>query len=235
MTHPRSFPRTVLFSAIFGLCTTAAMPGCAGREGKPSKMAKWLENPTNAKKLPDGKWYWEDLGVTFEVPDTLYVFKECTELSHSPEGDSGWIPVMECHTVDTGGGDEDEFAAEPGAEVEPIALKIYATKKTRPLDERTVTWFENQYKQAGFRVDEISYQHSFQNKPGIYAKLHVMDTSTDTPTREILQFMFPKQDIVFIARTEYPFGDTRAIEADWKYILWNFETHPELESQDGEK
>lgn len=230
MTHARSFPRSALFAAIFGLCAGLALPSCAGREGKASKMARWLEDPTNAKKLPDGKWYWEDLGVTFEVPDTLYVFKECTELAHASEGDAGWIPVMECHTVGDSS-DVDEFGAEESSGAEPIALKIYATKKTRPLDERTVTWFENQYKQAGFRVDEISYQHSFQNKPGIYAKLHVMDTSTDTPTREILQFMFPKQDIVFIARTEYPFGDTRAIEADWKYILWNFETHPELGEQ----
>mgnify|MGYP006921739875 CR=1 FL=1 len=36
------------------------------------------------------------------------------------------------------------------------------------------------------------------------------------PTREIVQFMFPREDVVFIARMEYPFGETRSVDADWQ-------------------
>ena len=58
---------------------------------------------------------------------------------------------------------------------------------------------------------------------GIYAKLHVVEQGETAPTREIIRFMFPRKDVVFIAQMEYPFGETRSIDQDWKYILWNFE------------
>jgi hypothetical protein len=172
-----------------------------------------------------------DLGVQFEIPDTLYVFKNCEEARHTPDGPQRWIPVVTCGSVQTGefGSSEsdDPFADQEIAEstgAEDIALTIYVTKKTRPLDERAVSWFENQYKQSGLTVDEISYQSDYQKKSGIYAKLHVTDgTEGSTPSREIIQFLFPREDVVFIARTEYPFGDTRAVEQDWTYILWSFD------------
>src|SRR5690606_4267306 len=123
---------------------------------------------------------------------------------------------------------DSEEGAGSGSEGELINVTIYATHKTRPLDERAVSWFENQYKQAGLQVEDISYQADYQKKSGIYAKLHVMEGGM--PKREILQFLFPRQDVVFIARVEYPFGDSRAIEQDWSYILWNFEfTSPAAE------
>ena len=104
-----------------------------------------------------------------------------------------------------------------------IDLTVFVTHRTRPLDERAIAWFENMYKQNGFAVDEISFQHDYQKKSGIYTKLHIIDPNTGTPTREIVQFMFPREDVVFIARMEYPFGETRSVEQDWKYILWNFD------------
>ena len=42
---------------------------------------------------------------------------------------------------------------------------------------------------------------------------------------EIVQFMFTRaesQDVVFVARMEYPFGDTRSVTADWKSMMWYF-------------
>lgn len=189
----------------------------------------WLDSPTSGSrsgeviKIPD-------LGVQFEVPDTLYVFKSCSEAAHSPASGTGWIPIVTCRSTSgdafDGGeaGEEDPFAAEEreaASGAEAIEMTIYVTEKTRPLDERAVTWFENQYKQAGLGVEEVAYQSDYQKKAGIYAKLQIMNGNT--PTREIVRFMFPLKDVVFIAETEYPFGDSRAIEKDWMYILWNFD------------
>jgi hypothetical protein len=208
-----------LVTALGGLLALTFVTSCGKRNA--GEHAGWLDEPTGAQKRGE-KLYFPELDVTFQKPDTLYVFKNCSEANHSPEGEAGWIPVVTCAAVVDG----EEYAE--GAP-EAISLTIYATKKTRPLDERTVSWFENQFKQAGFSVDDLSYQHDYQNKSGIYAKLQLMDKSTGTPTREILQFMFPKQDIVFVARTEYPYGDSRAIANDWKYLLWNFEIFPKKE------
>jgi hypothetical protein len=205
--------------------------GCPKKARDKSDAAAWIDNPSAGKK--DGNVITiPTLGVKFEVPDTLYVFKSCGEAAHTPEGDHGWIPVVTCRSTsgdEFGGGDEDggdELAdddAEEATGVEEIAVTFYVTRKTRPLDERAVSWFENQFKQAGMGVDEITYQHEFQKKSGIYAKLHVLDGDGGAPQREIVQFMFPRQDVVFIARMEYPFGEKRSVDQDWKYILWNFE------------
>jgi hypothetical protein len=208
----------------------AALGACQPKDRGKSAAAKWMDSPSAGTK--DGSVITiAPLGVKFEIPDTLYVFKSCSEAAHTPEGDHGWIPVVTCRSTAAdafGGGEEssDEFAnddAEEASGVEEISINFYVTKKTRPLDERAVSWFENQFKQAGLGVDEISYQHEFQKKSGIYAKLHVTDSEGVAPQREIIQFMFPRQDVVFIARMEYPFGEKRSVEQDWKYILWNFE------------
>lgn len=198
-----------------------------------SSASKWLDEPKNGQK--NGKTIeFHDLGVKFETPDTLYVYRSCTEPTHTPEGSSKWIPVISCSSVNAetfgqGGdedGEEDPFAnddAEEASGVETINITFYVTHKTRPLDERAVSWFENEFKHAGLSVDDISYQHDFQKKTGIYAKLHVTEGDSPTPTREIVQFMFPHKDVVFIARMEYPFGETRSVDHDWKYLLWNFD------------
>ncbi len=194
-----------------------------------SDLAKWVDSPSSGSK--DGAIIKiPPLQVKFEVPETLYVFKTCGEASHSPDGANKWIPVVTCDSTvedvfDSEDEEEDYFADDEAAEAgaEPINLTVYVTKKTRPIDERAVTWFEGQFQQAGLSVDEVSYQNEYHKKAGIYAKLYIVDGSTGEPEREIVQFMFPREDVVFIARMEYPFGETRSVEADWQYILWNFD------------
>lgn len=220
---------------VLALGVMCALPLAAcGKNGKGkrggSEMANWIDSPSkgtqkgNVIQIPP-------LEVEFEIPETLYVFKNCGEANHSPDGaNREWIPVLVCNSTadDVFGedeGEEDYFADDEAADAgaEPIELTFYVTKKTRPIDERAVTWFEGQFKQAGLGVSDISYQHEYHKKAGIYAKLHVIDGSTGEPEREIVQFMFPRQDVVFIARMEYPFGETRSVDQDWQYILWNFD------------
>ena len=215
--------RTALISSA--LCALA-LTGCKnGGRGK-SQAAQWVDSPSSGSKKGQVITF-NQLGVKFEIPDTLYVYKECGEASHVPEGSQRWIPVITCSS--TAGGEfefgseeeeeaweEDPFAEEESYEeggAEAVDVTIYVTHKTRPLDERAVTWFENQYKQAGLDVDEISYQHNFQKKAGIYAKLYTLDGDGE-PSREIVQFLFPRKDVVFIARMEYPFGETRSVDKD---------------------
>lgn len=219
-----------LMSALCAFTLASCKKGGRTQSG----LSKWVDSPTTGVKSGNVIAV-PDLGVKFEVPDTLYVFKDCGEASHTPDGPQKWIPIVTCRSVASGefgsfedsSAEEDPFADDEIAEAsgaEDIALTFYVTKKTRPLDERAVSWFENQYKQNGLVVDEISYQSDYQKKSGIYAKLHVAaGGEAETPSREIVQFLFPREDVVFIARTEYPFGDTRAIDQDWRYILWNFD------------
>jgi hypothetical protein len=235
---PRITSTRVCAIAISALCAVS-VASCKRGDRKKTTAAEWIEHPT-AGKTSGSTISFDSLGVKFTTPDTLYVYKKCGEASHAPEGEHGWVPIIVCHSAGSsevfgsdddseedgeleggggfGGGDDD--IADSG-EVEEINVTFYVTHKSRPLDERAVQWFESQYKQAGLSVDEISFQHDFQKKSGIYAKLHVTDGTT--PTREIIQFMFPRNDVVFIARMEYPFGDKRSIDQDWKYILWNFD------------
>lgn len=224
--------RSSRFGAIALGVFCAVSLGACGKNGsgggKKSDLAKWVDSPTNGNK--DGNMIkFAQLGVQFEIPDTLYVFRNCGEASHTPDGAQRWIPVVTCASTgdDVFGGDDEEedyFADDEAAAAgaEPIDLTFYVTHKTRTLDERAVTWFEGQFKEAGLDVDEISYQHDYKKKEGIYAKLHIVDNNGE-PEREIIQFMFPRKDVVFIARMEYPFGETRSVEQDWDYIMWNFD------------
>lgn len=220
------------FAAFAVLLTVAPLAGCSkGGTRKRSELSRWVDEPTKGT-TKDNTITIPDLDVVFEIPDTLYVFRNCAESSHRPEGEQKWVPILSCSSTNAGvfGGAEesnddpfgsDERAEESGAE--QIGLTFYVTHKTRPLDERAVAWYENQLKQAGLFVEELSYQSEYHKKEGIYAKLRVLDKASGTPTREIVRFLFPRQDVVFIAQTEYPFGDPRAIEQDWSYILWNFD------------
>lgn len=217
---------------VLALCALAALPLACGKKGGgrgQSEMAKWIDEPTSGSR--DGNTIkFAQLQVKFEVPDTLYVFKNCGEASHTPDGAARWIPILVCSSTgddvfDSEDEEEDYFADDEAAAAgaEPIALTFYATKKERPIDERAVTWFEGQFKQAGLHVDEISYQHDYKKKAGIYAKLHIIDGSTGEPEREIVRFMFPREDVVFIAEMDYPFGETRSVDQDWDYVMWNFD------------
>jgi hypothetical protein len=214
---------------VIGAVLAMGAGGCKNGGGKgKSAAAEWIEHPKPGTK--DGAVLkFEDLGVQFERPETLYVFKTCDEASHSPDGANKWIPVVTCRSGSAGAfssdseESEDPFAEEEVDGAEAIDLTFYVTEKTRPLDERALAWFENNYKQAGLHVEDISYQHDYQKKSGIYAKLHVMDKDSGTPTREIVQFMFPREDVVFVARMEYPFGESRSVDQDWTRLLWNFD------------
>jgi hypothetical protein len=229
--HPRLVGKLPL--VLLGAACALALASCKGGNRKKSEAAQWIDSPSSGVK--EGRVIkFPTLGVKFEVPEVLYVYKNCGEASHSPEGDHKWVPVITCSSAGGGdvfgGGEESEEDdgsglsddSEDGGSAEEIGVTFYVTHKTRPLDERSVSWFENQYKSSGLSVDEISFQHDFQKKSGIYAKLHIVDRETNHPTREIIQFMFPRDDVVFIARMEYPFGESRSVDQDWKYLLWNF-------------
>lgn len=208
---------------MVGLACVLCLAACQKDNKKGSEAMAWIDSPTSGTKTNNG-FSFPALGVEFEYPETLYVFRNCGEASHS-KNENSWVGVISCSSDGTvEEGDEDPFAEDEYAEggAEPIDMTFYVTKKGRPLDERAVTWFRSQYEQAGLDVDEISYQGDYQKKTGIYAKLHTIDASTGTPVREIVQFMFPKDDVVFVAKMEYPFGETRSVDADWKYLLWNF-------------
>lgn len=220
----------------FGFLLLAAACGltaCKGRRSRGgSNAAQWVDSPSGASASGTTLTF-SQLGVQFETPDTLYVYKDCGEASHAPDSTTKWVPVVTCSSgaagdFEFGDADEEEdpFAeaeSEQASGAEDIDLTVFVTKKTRPIDERSVTWFENKYKQAGLVVDEIAFQANYQKKMGIYTKLYVTDPGTNSPSREIVQFMFPRDDVVFIARMEYPFGETRSVMKDWEYILWNFD------------
>lgn len=210
----RTHSGVLALSVVCALGATACNKG-GGSRGK-SDAARWMEKPSQGQKNGDVLEF-PQLGVKFEKPDTLYVFKDCGEASHAPEGENKWVPILTC--ASEGEANDDEFAEDA---TEAIDLTFYVTEKTRPMDERAVSWMENQFKQAGLAVDRISFNENYHKKTGIYAKLQIVD-GNGTPTREIVRFMFPREDVVFVAQMAYPYGDTRAVQQDWDYIMWNFD------------
>lgn len=199
------------------LATAAAASGCGDKGGykggKKSAALKWLESPKNGAqegnflKIPS-------LGAQLEIPETRYVFKNCEEPTHAPEGPDKWVPVFRCSSEGSGG---DEL----GDGGDQIAMTFYLAKKERPIDERSVAFFENELREKGYKIDDIAFNDSYHDKRGIYFKFQEVDEN-ETPTREIVRFMFPYDDVVFIAAMEYPFGDSRSINTDWSAIMWYF-------------
>ena len=214
-------------SLSIGLClvalTAMGVASCKDDGGgkKKSQRLRWVEEPESGK-TEGNKIVIPGIDITFEKPEVLYVYKECTEASHSPEGpDKEWIPIIRCDTA--AGGEEDEFAEES----EGLQLTFYATKKTSVINERAVETFRARFQNAGYVVDDINFIEDYMGKEGrrgIEAQVHLMDSSTGYPSREIRRFMFPKGDVLFIAHIDYPYGDDRSgINSDWQRILWNFE------------
>src|SRR5688572_15667925 len=118
----------------------AAMTGCKnGASRGQSDLARWVDSPT-AGATSGTTIQIPDLGVKFEIPDTLYVYKACSEAVHSPEGAQKWIPVVRCKSSKSGVFDSDSEESESSGDgaAEPIDLTIYVTHKSRPLDERAV-------------------------------------------------------------------------------------------------
>jgi len=183
--------------------------------------AAWVKKPS--KGVTKGKVIeLADLGVTFHTPDTLYVYKQCGEASHSPDStDSDWIPVIRCTEADNP--DEDELAED----TETLTLTIYVAPKTTIINERAVATFEEKYREMGYQVETVDYYDEYMNKPGrrgILSEYHTMDKSSGYPDREVRRFLFPKGDVIFIASVDFPYGDDRSgINADWQRILWNFQ------------
>lgn len=216
--------------ALFSLMTLSlgagafAATGCdksGGGSRSKDFRAAWLKKPT--KGTTEGKIIQiPDLGVTFEQPDTLYVYKECGEATHSPDSsDSDWIPVIRCTAV------SDPDADELDESSETLVLTIYATEKDVIVNERSVPTFEEQYRSKGYQVETVDYYDEYMSKPGrrgILSEYHTLDGESGYPDREVRRFMFPKGDVLFIAAVDFPYGDDRSgINSDWQRILWNFQ------------
>ncbi|HRI07849.1 MAG TPA: hypothetical protein PKW35_08535 [Nannocystaceae bacterium] len=224
MSELRLTPKTSLLA--LALAVTAAAAGCGDKGGygggKKSPMMKWLESPRNGTvegnfiKIPS-------LGVSQEIPETRYVFKNCHEPVHSPEGDEKWVPVIRCSSTPPESGDD--FSQGGSGDSDAIALTFYLAKKDRPIDERAVAYFRNELSEKGYTVEDISFNDSYFDKKGLYFKLQLVDEN-GTPTREIVRFMFPYEDVVFIANMDYPFGDSRSVHRDWESIMWYFKFTP---------
>ena len=226
MTLCRTLTSSTLLALSMVVCAGVSLPGCGDksgyRGGKKTKMRMWLDDPSSGEK--SGSFIkFPQLDLSFEVPDTLYVFKNCDEASHSPEGDEKWVPIISCASAGAAA-DPDGVGEAPAADSDAIALTFYLAPKGRPIDERAVAYYNNAYKESGLKVEELAFNDDYFYKTGIYAKLQVMDESGTNAIREIQQFMWPVQDVVFIARMEYPYGESRAIQQDWKAIMPYFKT-----------
>ncbi len=223
--------RSALFALSLAVVGGVGLAGCGDkggyRGGKKSKMRQWLDSPSSGQKT-DNKISFPQLDLTFEIPDTLYVFKNCSEASHSPEGADKWVPIISC--VSAGDAADPDGVGEVGTN-DAIALTFYLAPKGRPVDERAVAFYTNEYQQAGLTVEELAYNDDYFYKNGIFAKLQVMDEDGTNAVREIQQFMWPVADVVFIARMEYPFGDTRAVQQDWKAIMPYFKTAADIKPE----
>ena len=226
MTLCRTLTSSTLLALSLVVGAGVAVAGCGDkggyRGGKKSKARQWLDDPSSGEK--SGNFIkFPQLDLVFEIPDTLYVFKNCDEVGHSPEGEEKWVPILACASAGAASADPDGVGEAP-SDSDAIALTFYLAPKPRPIDERAVAYYNNAYKEAGLKVEELAFNDDYFYKTGIYAKLQVMDESGTNAVREIQQFMWPVQDVVFIARMEYPYGDTRAVQQDWKAIMPYFKT-----------
>ncbi|PRQ03528.1 hypothetical protein ENSA5_15580 [Enhygromyxa salina] len=236
MTMPTPKFTSILLSALMataGLSLTACEKG--GGSKKKSERLRWVNKPTTGTTEDDGKIIKiPGIAIDFYTPDVLYVYKDCVEAAHSPEGpDAKWVPVIRCSS--SAGGDEDESDYDDWEEGDDEddygddrVLTIYVTDKSDMIiNERATASYKLQYEQAGFEVESLNYFDEYLAKPGrrgIEVVAHTVDSDSGYPDREIRRFMFPKGDVVFIAHVDYPFGQDRSgINSDWERILWNFQ------------
>jgi hypothetical protein len=228
---------SILLSALIataGVSLTACKKDGGSSKGKSDRL-KWVNRPTSGTAEDNGKLIKiPTLAVDFYVPDVLYVYKDCKEASHTPEGpDKEWIPVVRCQSVEGGGGEsesEDEWDSESEDEETDVSrvLTIYVAEKGDTLiSERSTASHQLQYEQAGFVVDSLNYFDEYLAKPGrrgIEVIAHTVDKGTGYPVREIRRFMFPKDDIMFIVHVDYEYGaDRSGINSDWERIVWSFQ------------
>jgi hypothetical protein len=226
---------SILLSAIVataGVSLTACKKEGSSK-GKSDRL-RWVNRPTSGTAEDGGKLIKvPGLAVDFYVPDVLYVYKDCKEASHTPEGpDKEWIPVVRCESIEAGGASESEDEWDSESEDDESGasrvLTIYAAEKGDTLiSERSTASHKLQYEQAGFVVDSLNYFDEYLAKPGrrgIEVIAHTVDKSTGYPLREIRRFMFPKDDVVFIIHIDYEYGTDRSgINSDWERIVWSFQ------------
>ncbi|TPV95807.1 MAG: hypothetical protein B7733_07965 [Myxococcales bacterium FL481] len=216
------------------LIASAAAMGCASSGGSTTRSqsprAQWIESPSRGQAA-DKQIRIPGLAVSFEIPDVLYVFRDCVEAAHSPDGPGReWIPVIQCDGTGPSGG-EDDFDDE-GGDGSDRTMTIYVAHKKQAINERTVETMRADFERAGVTVAEIAYHENYvdkENRRGIEAKLqHFGGADSRYPTSETLRFTFAADDVVFIADTEYPFGtDVSGILSDWQRILWSFQLDEE--------
>ncbi|MGB1698700.1 MAG: hypothetical protein ACPHRO_02020 [Nannocystaceae bacterium] len=206
----------ILAAATF--CTTTSL-GCdkSGSSNSPRRKSarlNWVMQPETGTQV-DNMIKVPGAGITFEIPDTLYVFKQCEEASHEASGpDSKWVPIVACSRVNGEDGDA------------PIALTFYATSKDMLINERSVATIKNNLNAEGVKVEEAGYYDDYLSKPGrrgILVEYHSLDDE-GFPKDAIRQFMFPKGDVLFVVQTKFPYtSDRSGINRDWQRILWNFQ------------
>ncbi|MEE9382057.1 MAG: hypothetical protein V3V08_01415 [Nannocystaceae bacterium] len=211
------------------LGASVALAACAGsgaRKGrKQSARAAWIESPSSGERA-GARVHIAELAVSFETPDVLYVYRDCGEAAHGPDGpEKNWIPVIQCQGAAPGGSDDDDLDGS-GFDGDRV-MTIYVADKARAINERAVETMRDEYERAGITVAEIAYHEDYltkEHRRGIEAKLHTFGEDDRYPEQETLRFMFPVDDVVFIASIDYPYGtDVSGIMSDWQRILWNFQ------------
>ena len=206
---------TVAFAALWTLSTVGCdRGGSTTSPRRASPRMAWINQPESGRQVEEMIEV-PGAGITFEVPDTLYVFKECQESEHTAGGpDGNWVPIVRC------------ARSEQDDSGEPIALTFYLAAKDMLINERSVATLENQLTGQGFKVEEAAYYDEYLSKPGrrgIFVEFHTLDDD-GFPINEIRRFMFPKDDVIFIVETEFPFSNDRSgINRDWQRINWSFQ------------
>lgn len=210
------------------LVSALTIGGCAGKKKKddPATARKaWLEEPAKGSTSGDVIAI-PSLGVKFHVPDTLYVFKDCSEASHSPAGpDNTWVPIVQCAPGGGDSGDEEDVdfgdEEEEGEAGFTQPVTIYAAPKNMVINERAVESFRAKYQHEGWVIDDIGYISDYQSKPGrtgIEMRVH------KSGGNEIKRFLWPVGDIMFVVQVEYPMGaDRSGLAQDWQRIVWGFQ------------
>lgn len=226
MIHPASRSQLLLSTLMV---SALAVGGCAGKkktQDPETVRSAWLEEPSSGSTSGDVISI-PSLGVKFHIPDTLYVFKDCSEASHRPTGpDNSWIPVVQCAP---GGGDSGEEAeedfggeeeeADSGTYSEPIV--IYAAPKKMVINERAVETFRAKYQHEGWIIEDMGYISDYQSKAGrtgIEMRVHKSEGDG------IQRFLWPVGDMMFIIEVKYPLGaDRSGMSQDWQRIVWGFQ------------
>ena len=220
------------FVVAGGLGLTACNKNSSGGSKKKSERLRWMNKPVSGTTEDDGKVIKiPGIAIDFYTPDTLYVYKECLEAAHSPEGpDAKWVPVIRCQTsgASDSDDDDDDWDSDDDEVGADRTLTIYATDKSDMIiNERSTASYKLQYEQNGFEVESINYFEEYLAKPGrrgIEVIAHTVDSDSGYPDRELRRFMFPKGDVVFIAHIDYEYGaDRSGINSDWERIVWNFQ------------